>query len=293
MAPGRWAVQSSGVIGHGCILGVEPHRRRVEQRETFIRHSCHHLGGDAAPGRRFADGQQPARARNACKNRRNIQGLDRAQVDYLDLHPLRGHDFGSGQRLVDHCAVSHQRGVPPVASDPRLPGRQDFLCRQLIRLEMIIEELVLAEDHGIVDLDRLEQHPISILDGGRRHHHQPWIMGVDGLHALRVEGAAAGRAAAGQADHERAGDLRAPEVRRRLVDDLAEADAGEIGELHLDDRAHPLDGRADAEPHRRILADRRIHHAAGVGLCEPLRRLERSAERADILPVNEDARIVR
>ena len=88
------------------------------------------------------------------------------------------------------------------------------------------------------------------------------------------------------------GHLRAPEQRRGLVDDLVETGGGKIGELHLDDRPHALDGRADGQADHRILADGRVNHPPGKFLRQIFRGLERAAERADILPVNEHARIV-
>ena len=44
----------------------------------------------------------------------------------------------------------------------------------------------------------------------------------------------------------------------------------EIGELHLDDRPHALDRRADGRADDGVLADRRIEHAAGKFLREVL-----------------------
>ena len=78
-----------------------------------------------------------------------------------------------------------------------------------------------------------------------------------------------------------------------LVDDLVEADGGKIGELHFDDRPHPLDRRADGRADHRVFADGRIQHAPRKFLGQIFRGLERAAKRADILPVNEHARIVR
>ena len=88
------------------------------------------------------------------------------------------------------------------------------------------------------------------------------------------------------------GTLRAPEKRRGLVDDLIEADGGKIGELHFDDRPHAFNRRADGQADHRVFGDGRIQNAAGKFLRQIFRGLERAAERADILPVNEHARIV-
>ena len=50
--------------------------------------------------------------------------------------------------------------------------------------------------------------------------------------------------------------------------------------------------RADGQADHRVLGNRRIQNAAGKFLRQIFRGLERAAERADILPVNEHARVV-
>ena len=77
-----------------------------------------------------------------------------------------------------------------------------------------------------------------------------------------------------------------------MIHDLVETHGRKIRELHFNNGPHPLDGRANRRSHHRILADRRIDHAAGKFLREILRRLERAPERTDILPVDEHPRIV-
>src|SRR5437588_8542472 len=79
----------------------------------------------------------------------------------------------------------------------------------------------------------------------------------------------------------------------RLVDDLVETDGGEIGELHLDDRPHSLDGSANREAHHCILADWRINDPPGELLRQVPGGFERTAERAHVLSVNEHARVLR
>ena len=57
------------------------------------------------------------------------------------------------------------------------------------------------------------------------------------------------------------GILRPPILRAGVVQNLVERDAGEIGELHLDDRPHPFHGRADRRADHRVFADRRVQDA--------------------------------
>src|SRR5205807_3621780 len=78
---------------------------------------------------------------------------------------------------------------------------------------------------------------------------------------------------------------------RCLIDDLIEADRGKIRELHFNNRAHPVNGRADGQSDYRILADRRINDPAGKLLRQIFRRFERAAECANVLPVDEHARV--
>ena len=59
------------------------------------------------------------------------------------------------------------------------------------------------------------------------------------------------------------GVLRAPKLRPGVVENLVERDAGEIRELHLDDRPHPFHGRADRGADHRVFADRRVQDATG------------------------------
>ena len=86
------------------------------------------------------------------------------------------------------------------------------------------------------------------------------------------------------------GILGAPILGAGVVENLVERDAGEIGELHFDDRPHPFHGRADRRADHRVFADRRVQDAAGKFFRQTFRGFERAAEfPADVLPVNENA----
>ena len=67
-------------------------------------------------------------------------------------------------------------------------------------------------------------------------------------------------------------------MRAGIVEDLVERDAGEIGELHFDNRPHALHRRADGRAHHRVLADRRVQDAPGKFFRQTFRRFERAAE---------------
>ena len=149
-----------------------------------------------------------------------------------------------------------------------------------------------AKDNGVIQGHRLQEHAVSVLDGGRRHHDQSGIMRVEALQVLTVKRPGAGSAAGRQPNGDRARHLRAPKKRRRLIDDLIQPRRGKIRVLHFDDGPHPFDGRADGRPHHRVLADGRVQHAAGKVPGQILGRLEGAAESADILSVNKNTRIV-
>src|SRR6266704_2365235 len=86
------------------------------------------------------------------------------------------------------------------------------------------------------------------------------------------------------ADHQ--GHRRSPAivVLRRQLGDLVEGAGDEVGELHLDHRAHPHHGRADGSAHEPGLGQRRVQHPPlAVLLLEPLRDPEGPAVRADVL----------
>ncbi len=117
-------------------------------------------------------------------------------------------------------------------------------------------------------------------------------MRVNRLQTLAVKRPAAGCAAEGQPHGDWARHFRAPKKRRGLVDNLVETNGGEIRELHFDDRPHAFNRRADGQTDHRVLADGRINHATGKFLRQIFRGLERAAESADILPVNEHARVI-
>ena len=76
-----------------------------------------------------------------------------------------------------------------------------------------------------------------------------------------------------------------------MVDNLVEPGRRKVRELHFNDRPHAFDGRADGRADHCIFTDRRVDHSAGKLLREIFGRFERAAKRADVLPVNEDARI--
>jgi hypothetical protein len=62
--------------------------------------------------------------------------------------------------------------------------------------------------------------------------------------------------------------------------------------LHFHDGARAFDRGADGETDDGVLAQGRIHDAAGKFGGQIFRRFEGAAERADVLSVNKNARVV-
>ena len=82
-----------------------------------------------------------------------------------------------------------------------------------------------------------------------------------------------------------------PEL-RRLVHDLVEGDAGEVGELQLDDGAQAGEGGADPAADEPALGQRRVADALGpVALVEPLGGAEEAADAADVLTDHDHVRV--
>ena len=150
---------------------------------------------------------------------------------------------------------------------------------------------MLTKNYRVIDRNGFEQHAVGVFDRSRCHHHQTGIVRVDGLHALAVKGAAARSAARGQPNGNRARHLCSPIKGGGLIDDLVEADRGKVRELHFYNRSHSFDRRADGQADYRILTDRRIDHPSRKLLRQIFCRLERAAERANVLSVDEYARV--
>src|SRR5437870_5345265 len=91
---------------------------------------------------------------------------------------------------MEHRAVSNNRHIAAWANNS---GFADWhgLGGQLLSLEMVIKQLVLAKDYRIIDGDSFQQHAVSIFYGCWSHDYQPRVMGVNRFHALAVKGTTA------------------------------------------------------------------------------------------------------
>ncbi len=159
----------------------------------------------------------------------------------------------------------------------------------------VVHQLVFAEDYRVVVADRLDQQPLRVVSIGRHDAFEPGDRGEDVVGALRVlrRGAAAG--ADHRADDERGLGFAAEHVAELggLVVNLVEADAEEIREHQLGDRAQPGDRGAGGSAHDRRLGDRRVDDPGLAEFTkEPLGHAEDSAIGiGDILADHDDARV--
>src|SRR5205814_7256138 len=130
----------------------------------------------------------------------------------------------------------------------------------------------------------------------RRDHLEPRDVSEGRLDALRVIEGAVDASAPGGPDHHRHVEVAGGAVAeaRRLLDDLVHGRRDEIGELDLSDWAHPIDRRADRNPHDAGFRERRVDHPElAVFLVETVTGQADAATIADVFPDQKDARVTR
>ena len=83
-----------GGVGHGGVLGIEPHGRGIEQTETFGGDAGDDFSGNAAPRSGFADDKEASGAGHGGEDGVGVEGLDGAEVDDFDLPTFLDEIFG-------------------------------------------------------------------------------------------------------------------------------------------------------------------------------------------------------
>jgi hypothetical protein len=191
---------------------------------------------------------------------------------------------------VAHELGGDHRDVVPLADDLGAPELRGWDLTGQLALE-VEQPLVLEVEDRIGIADRGPQQRVRV-DRRRRHrdlearHIEEPVL--DRLGMLRAEPRPG---PVGHADRDRHADLPAGHVAvlGQLVGDLVEADAGEVGEHDLGQRAQPLDRGADRRADDRLLGDRRVEHPpCAEALVEAVGGLERTAGGADVLADDED-----
>ena len=259
--------------------------------EAFAADACDNFSGDAAPRKRFTESKQTTGASDGGEDGIGVHGLHGTEIDDFDLITIELEFFSGTQGFMHHGAVGDDGGVTTRARYACFADRQVTFA-YLIGFEMVIEELVLAIDDGVVERDTIEQHPVGVFYGGGCNDDEAGIMRVDGLHRLAVKRTAARRATGGHADGDWAWHIRAPVECGGLIDDLIEADGGKVGELHFDDRPCAFHGGTDGHTDHGVLADGRIEDTTGEFFAEVLGGFEGTAESGDVLTIEEHRWIV-
>ncbi len=158
-----------------------------------------------------------------------------------------------------------------------------------------VQRPVLEEDDRVVVVDRRPEQPAHVLGRRREHDLEPGHVDEPRLQLLRVLRARRPARSTLRADRERHLQLatRHRPVLRRLVDELLHGEREEVLVHDLDDRPHPLHGRADPAADDRHLRDGRVADAPRAELVEEaLRDGHRAAHLRDVLAHDEDALVL-
>jgi hypothetical protein len=275
----------------GCVAGVQALRRSVQEIETFTDNPGDDLGGDASARPGFANGKEPASARDRSHDGVRIERFDRAQIDDFDFVTFRDEVLCRSEGFVKHGAIGDDGQVASFTGNAGFADGERF-GGEGISFEMIVEEFVFAEDHGIIKLNGSEKHAVGVFNRGGSDDHQAGVMAVDRFKALAVEWTAARCAAGREADRNGTGYLSAPKEGGGLVHNLVEAHGGEISELEFEDGPEPFDGGSHSQANHGIFTDGRINDASREFACEILGGFECAAKSAHVLTINEDSGIV-
>ena len=144
---------------------------------------------------------------------------------------------------------------------------------------------------GFGSRDRALQQALGVGGGVGGDDLQTGHRRVPGRIILAVLRADAGGGAVGTAEDDRAAHLPARHVERLGggIDDLVHRLHGEVEGHELDDRLQPGHCRADAQPRKAVLGDRRVDDAPGAELLQqPLRDLVGALVLGDLLAHDED-----
>ena len=211
------------------------------------------------------------------------------------------------ERGPRHRAVGEHRQVAPVAAHGRLADRHLVLGAERhllaqVGAEEAVEPLGSRKSTGLSSRRAASIRPLASagVDGAtifqpgvrRNHISGHWLWNGP---AAEQPVRRAGGAAIGEAHDHRHGPAPAPVQLGGVVDQRVEAARQEVGELHLDDRAHPVDRRADRAADDRRLGERRVHAAqVAEGLGQAARDAEGAAvPAAHVLAEHEDALVGR
>src|SRR3954454_12233929 len=253
-------------------------RRRLELAERLLGDERDDVRREAAARAGLAGADAPPGVLDALEERVGVERRRRRRVDDLALDPLAGQLRGRLLGEGHHPPERDDRHVAALADDVRLGERDRVRLLRHVALDRV-EGLVLEEDDRVVVADRLDQEALGVVRVRRHDDLQPGDVGEDRIQRLRVLRRRADARAVHRSDDHRRHGLAAEHVAelRGLVEDLVQADAHEVDEHELRDRAQARGGRAGRRAHDRRLADRRVEDAVGEPRVEALGDAEHAA----------------
>jgi hypothetical protein len=226
-------------------------------------------------------------------HRLEVERGQRAQVDDLQLLALLGGRGGGLEAGLDRRPVADQRRGRPSAQHPG--GEQRLRLRvEVQRRLLVVPPLRLEEQHRVVALDGLLDHPVRVDRVGAGDDPQAGGVREVRLRRLGVVLDRADPAAERHPDHHGHLDLALAAVvqLRDLGHDLVERREDEPVELDLAHRPETTHGETDGRADDARLGQRRVEHALlAEVLLEPVGDAEDAAELADVLPHHDDLRV--
>jgi hypothetical protein len=218
---------------------ADPDDRRVEIPEAVLGDPRGDLGAEAAELDGLVRDDEVRRLGDRRGDRLGVERDERPRVEHLDADPLRLELARGPKRLRDERTECDDGHVCALARHACL-AELDRVALLRHRCRLVEEEqLLLEEDHRVVVLDRDSEQPLRVVRVGGHRDDEPRDVREERLEALRVLRAEPHAAAGDHPQDERQIRRAAhhePEL-RGLVEDLVERDAGEVGELELDDRS--------------------------------------------------------
>ena len=237
------------------------------------------------------DDDEPAGLVHRRGERIDVQRAHRAQVDDLERASFVGSDRRGIEAGLDHRPIAGERQVTPLSHGA---GREEVERRGHLEVDLallVIAPLGLVEDHRVVGLDGLLDHPVGVGRVGAEDDLEPERVGEVGLIGLAVMLDRADASTHGDAHDDGHLDLavRARVQLGELGDDLVEGGIDEAVELDLHDRPIAPQGHADRGAHDPRLSERCVDDAVlAEVLLEVLGDPEDPAELADVLTGEDD-----
>ena len=215
-----------------------------------------------------------------------IPGRQGDQVDDFGLNALLGQQVRSAAGILHADGVGHDGHILPLTLHAGLAQGVRLLLADLGHFAfLLVQDLVLEVQHGVIALDGGLQHHLGVIGIGGRHNLDAGDVGEPGLHALGMLcSAAAGRTVGRTQDQGHLG-LAAEHVADlcHLVEDLVHGHADEVGEVHVHHGTGAGQSRAYAAADDKGLGNGGINDPAGELLGQALELTEDTALTGQVL----------